>query len=512
MIVEQIDGSGAEPSGSAPDLVQLDDVSKNFGATRAVDNVTFSVSQGEIFGLVGENGAGKSTIAKMLAGVIAPDSGRILIAGQSVDFRSPNSALKAGVAMMAQEINLVPDRTVEENVLLGNIPRSGPFANQKALRQRYMQVMEQSGFNLSPTARVGGLRIADQQKVELMRALSWNAKLIIMDEPSAALTADEVTKLHESILGLRLNGTSVILVSHFLDEVLSLANRVAILRDGKLIRIGHAANESSDSLVESMVGSSLITEYSIPKTRASTEVRFKVESLSTPSLLKDVNFEIQSGEILGLAGLVGAGRSEIARAIFGVDQKSSGKVFLDGEELRINSPKQAIKQGVFMIPESRKDQGLVLSGSIRDNLVLSSLSQLSKAGITSNNKFGRVAENLASVVDLRFDSIKSPVSSLSGGNQQKILFGRAMEINPKVLIVDEPTRGVDIAAKRAIHGLLEQMAARGTSILFISSEIEEVLGVCHRTLVIHKGAVQASFTPPYNQAVIISAFFGQGGK
>lgn len=512
MTIEQVDVSGAGPVGPAPYVACLKGVSKSFGPTRAVSEVSLAIPPGEVFGLVGENGAGKSTLAKMLAGVIAPDSGQILIQGVSREFRSPYDAIHAGVAMMAQEINLVPDRSVEENVLLGNIPHVGPFPNQKGMRMRYLDVMEKSGFDLDPQARVGSLRIADQQKVELMRALSQNASLIIMDEPSAALTADEVVKLHDSIRNLSLNGTSVILVSHFLEEVLKLTTRVGIMRDGHLIRIGDTINETSDTLVESMVGRSLITEYAEAKTRSQTEVRFRVKNLSTVSLLRDIAFEIQSGEILGLAGLVGAGRSEIARAIFGVDPRSSGEISLDGERLTIKSPKQAISSGIFMIPESRKDQGLVLGGSIRDNLVLSSFAKLSSLGVTSNSKLGRVANKLAEAVDLRFGSIKDSASSLSGGNQQKILFGRAMELNPKVLIVDEPTRGVDIAAKRAIHGLLEELAAQGTSILFISSEIEEVLGVCHRTLVIHKGRVQAAFTPPYNQTEVISAFFGQGEK
>lgn len=512
MIIDHEGASGAGLQRPAPDVARFDHVSKAFGATQAVDQVSLSIDPGEVFGLVGENGAGKSTLAKMLAGVISPDSGAIVVNGIAVDFRSPFDAIRAGVAMMAQEINLVPGRSIEENVLLGNIPRRGPFPNRKAIRQRYLEIMEKSGFSLDPKLIVGNLRIADQQKVELMRALSQNANVIIMDEPSAALTADEVTKLHDSIMSLAQNGTSVILVSHFLEEVLKLTSRVGIMRDGKLIRIGDTEKESSKTLVESMVGRSLITEYSEPKKRIETQIRFQVTDLSTKSLLKNISFDIQSGEILGLAGLVGAGRTEIARAIFGVDPISSGHILLDGVSLKIDSPKKAIKSGIFMIPESRKDQGLVLVASIRDNMVLSSFNQLSTAGITSNKKLSSVATKLAQEVDLRFGTIKDPAGSLSGGNQQKILFGRAMELRPKVLIVDEPTRGVDIAAKRAIHALLEELADQGTAILFISSEIEEVLGVCHRTLVIHKGQVQASFVPPFNQAEIISAFFGQGEK
>lgn len=509
---QRIEASGAGSLDPAPDVAVLENISKAFGATQAVSDVSLSIKRAEIFGIVGENGAGKSTIAKMLSGVFGPDSGNIFISGRLATFKSPRDAINAGVAMMAQEINLVPERSVEENVLLGDIPRIGPFPNVKGIRKNYLEIMERSGFDLDPTMKVGGLRIADQQKVELMRALSGNANLIIMDEPSAALTADEVVKLHESIRSLAANGTSVLLVSHFLEEVLSLTSQIGIMRDGKLVKVVQTSGQTADTLVESMVGRSLVTEYAEPKTRQTTNVRFTVKGLSTESLLRDISFDIESGEILGLAGLVGAGRSEIARAIFGVDKCTFTELTLDGVNLKVASPKIAIDQGVFMIPESRKDQGLVLNGPIRDNLVLSSFGALANVGVISNSKLASVAGRLAAEVDLRFESLKAPAGSLSGGNQQKILFGRALEIKPKVLIVDEPTRGVDIAAKRAIHGLLEELAASGTAILFISSEIEEVLGVCHRTLVIHKGRIQGSFTPPYNQTEIISAFFGRGSS
>lgn len=493
-----------------PNVVELRNISKAFGATQAVTDVSLNVTAGLVLGVVGENGAGKSTLSKMIAGVISPDSGELIINGEKRNFRSPHDAINAGVAMMAQEITLVPERTVEENVLLGNLPHLGPFPRKKMMREKYREVMEQSGFDLDPAMKVGALRIADQQKVELMRALSRNANVIIMDEPSAALTADEVAKLHSAIQNLSAHGTAVLLVSHYLEEVLKLTSQVAIMRDGKLIRVGNTEEETSGSLVASMVGKSLSTEYAEPKSWVETPVRLRIKDLSTPDLLKNVSFDIGQGEILGLAGLVGAGRTEIARAIFGADKRSSGEIILDGKSLDITSPKKAISSGIFMIPESRKDQGLVLNGSIRDNLVLASIPHLAHLGVTSNRKFAEVAGKLAELVDLRFDSLKDPASSLSGGNQQKILFGRAVELAAPLLIVDEPTRGVDIAAKRAIHGLLEELAKTGTSILFISSDIEEVLGVCHRTLVVFKGQIQGEYTPPYDQAKIVAAFFGQG--
>ena len=495
---------------STPIVASTVGITKSYGPTKAVRDVSIDIPRGAIIGLVGENGAGKSTIAKMLAGVISPDSGQLIINGVERSFRGPYEAIRAGVAMMAQEITLVPDRSVEENVLLGNLPRKGVFPLKKKMRERYLHIMKESGFDLDPNLRVGGLRIADQQKVELMRALSQQAQLIIMDEPSAALTVDEVTKLHGSIRNLAAQGTSVLLVSHFLEEVLALTSLVAVMRDGELIRYSETKNETADSLVASMVGKSLSTEYGETKTGPTGPIKFSIQNVSTSDHLSDISFDIRGGEILGLAGLVGAGRTEIARAIYGVDQISAGEIVLEGRALKIRSPQQAIKLGIFMIPESRKDQGLVLTGSIGDNLLLASMSKLATFGITSSSKLSKVATKLSQAIDLRFGSLKDSASSLSGGNQQKILFGRVLDLQPSVLIVDEPTRGVDIAAKRAIHALLEELAIKGTAILFISSEIEEVLGVCHRTIVIHKGRTHGEFVPPYNKTEVISAFFGQG--
>ena len=493
-----------------PIVASLVGLTKSYGPTQAVREMSLDVPRGAIVGLVGENGAGKSTLAKILAGVVSPDSGRLIIDGTEQNFRGPYDAIRAGVAMMAQEITLVPDRTIEENVLLGNLPRIGAFPLKKKMRERYLGIMENSGFDLDPNLCVGDLRIADQQKVELMRALSQQAQLIVMDEPSAALTADEVMKLHGSIRKLTSQGTAVVLVSHFLEEVLALTSLVAVMRDGELIQFTETKNETADSLVSAMVGKSLSTEYAEIKTVKSGQTKLSVRNMSTAGHLKDVSFNIKSGEILGLAGLVGSGRSEIARAIYGVDRISAGEIALDDRVLDIDSPQQAINAGIFMVPESRKDQGLVLNSSIRDNLLLASFSELAAYGITSNSKFGEAASRLSSLVDLRFGNLKDPASSLSGGNQQKILFGRVLQVQPSVLIVDEPTRGVDIATKRSIHALLDEMAAAGTAILFISSEIEEVLGVCHRTIVIHKGQTHGEFVPPYYKTEVISAFFGQG--
>lgn len=496
---------------ASPPVLEARNIVKSFGATRAVRDVSLSIPAQSVFGLVGENGAGKSTLAKVFAGVHSADSGEIVLAGEVVSFKSPHEGIRGGVSMMAQEIMLVPDATVEENILLGSIPRRGIFPNRRAMRRRYQELVALTQFDLDPQAKVSSLRIADQQKVEIMRALSQDARLIIMDEPSAALTADEVVRLHESIRKIVDGGATVLLISHFLEEVLSLTDQVAIMRDGELVRVSDTKSETVDSLVSGMVGRSLETDYAHVARAEDRPVRLSVHGLTRAPAVMDVSFDVRAGEIVGLAGLIGSGRTEIARCIFGADRLTSGEVLVDGQDVTPRSPKAAISRGIFMVPESRKEQGLVLGSSIADNLTLASITELARGGITSSRRVKDTARRLAEKVDLRFTSIAQSAGSLSGGNQQKILFGRAVEVDPVVLIVDEPTRGVDIAAKRGIHATLQQMADQGLAVVFISSEIDEVLGVCNRVLVIHRGRIQAEFEPPYNQEAVLAAFFGKGG-
>lgn len=495
---------------SAPDpVVRARGIVKSFGATRAVRGVSLDIPRGAIVGLVGENGAGKSTLARVIAGVYAPDEGVIEIAGQPRHLRDPHEGIRAGVSLVAQEIALVPEATVEENVLLGSLPRRGPLLDRRALRRRFQEIAELTQFDIAPDARVSRLRIADQQKVEIMRALSLEALLVVMDEPSTALTADEIERLHHSIREMSRRGTAVLLISHFLEEVLELTSHVGIMRDGELVRQGPTSAEIVETLVAGMVGRALATDYEEMKEQASGPVRLAVRGLTRPGALSDVSFDVRSGEILGLAGLIGAGRTEIARCIFGADERSAGEVTVDGEPANATHPAEAIAKGIFMIPESRKDQGLLLGASVTDNLMLASLRRYSRAGWLAGSAMRARAAILAEEVDLRFQTVDQHVGTLSGGNQQKLLFGRARDVAPKVLIVDEPTRGVDIAAKRAIHTKLLELAAEGMAILFISSEIEEIFGVCSRLLVIHRGQVHAEFKAPYRQEDVIAAFFGQ---
>ena len=494
-------------------LVQLNNITKSFGATKAVKDASISFSTGQIIGLVGENGAGKSTLAKIIAGVYSADSGSISLDGSTVNFKSPFEALNAGVAMMAQEIMLIPEATVEVNIFMGNLPSKGWFPDKVKMREEFTKLNDLTGFALKPDVKVSSLRLADQQKVEIMRSIARNSKLIIMDEPSASLTADEVERLHNTVKELVNRGITVLLISHFLEEVLKLTETVIVMRDGEVVRSGPTSDETVETLVSGMVGRTLETRYFESESRASSRVLLKVDRISN-KVLQNISFEIKEGEILGLAGLIGSGRSEIARAIFGADQISSGKILVEGKEISLRSPAEVIASGIYMIPENRKEQGLFLNASSVDNMLISTLETRSRFSFISKNFLTKTAILLAKNIDLRFTNINQLAVSLSGGNQQKLLFGRAVEVSPKILIVDEPTRGVDIAAKRAIHKILIELAKKGTAILFISSEIEEVLGVSDRVLVINRGSVQSEFKKPFDQTSVVAAFFGQttGGK
>lgn len=489
-------------------LVRLHEVSKSFGATKAVKNVSVGLPAAQIIGLVGENGAGKSTLAKMIAGVYSPDEGIIEFNGQSVEFKSPYEALKTGVSMMAQEIMLIPEATVEDNIFSGDMPARGPFPDRKKIRSEFEKLNTLTGFSLKPDVKVSSLRLADQQKVEIMRSIARNTRLIIMDEPSASLTVDEVARLHKTIKELASQGVTILLISHFLEEVLEITETVIIMRDGEVVRSGPTNLETVDTLVAGMVGRSLETRYFETQSASNNKVAISVNSICN-SFLTDVSLEIHEGEILGLAGLIGSGRTEIARAIYGADRISSGQIVVQGNRLENSGPSVAIANGIFMVPESRKEEGLFLEASITDNMMISTLDSRASKKFLKKVKLDKAAVDLAEKVDLRYTNIHQSAISLSGGNQQKILFGRAIEISPKILIVDEPTRGVDIAAKRAIHQTLLNLAKQGIAILFISSEIEEVLGVADRVLVIHRGKVQAEFSSPFDQTSVMAAFFGQ---
>ena len=472
---------------SRPVYLELRELSKHFGGVRALDGVTLSVPKGSVHALVGENGAGKSTLGRIVAGALAPDGGAVRLDGSDVSFRSPREALDHGVAAIAQEPSIVPHLTVAQNVFLGTEPRNAGFIRRRRLDRAYAALAESAGFDLPGAMSAGRLRTSEQQKVEILRALSRDAQLIVMDEPTAALGAQETQHLHEIVLRLAAAGRTIVLISHFLGEVLELADDVTVLRDGRLVKTAPTADETEASLVEAMLGRSLTSTFP-PKNAPADDapVVLSVRGLSAPGV-EAATFDLRAGEILGLAGLVGAGRTELARAIFGAARIASGEVVLGSGAALGRSPRRSLRAGLALIPESRKDDGLLFLRSSLENATLSRLGALSTAGVVRRRRERRAGRDVLERCGVRGASFSAPVSALSGGNQQKVLLARVLLCQPDVVIADEPTRGVDVGAKRAIYDFLTGLAEEGLGVLLISSELEEVIGLSHRVVVMRLG-------------------------
>ena len=475
--------------------VELRAVSKRYGGVQAVNSVDLTIARGAVHALVGANGAGKSTLGKLICGAASPDSGTLLVHGRPVDLSSPRSALGLGLARISQEIAVVPARSVLDNVFLGQVPhRPGGFVDSAAMRRRYRALTERTDLSLPSGALVRHLNLADQQRVEILRAAARDAELIVMDEPTAALTRAESVQLMATITDLAASGTTIVLVSHFLEDVLAVSDAVTILRDGEVVRSGPTASETTASLVEGMLGASADAAFPTQR-RAGDDATpaLKVVGLGRKNVLTDISFEVRPGEILGISGLMGSGRSELLRAIFGADRRTSGTIEVSGRRVRNRSPREAVRSGVAMVPESRKLQGLHLPHSLRHNVTLPHLQSLSGLGVVRRRR----ERNLASAVLRRLgvqpqdDSVAA--YALSGGNQQRLLFAKWLARTPSVLLADEPTRGVDVGGKSSIYRLLDELAADGIAVVFVSSEIEELLGLAHRVLVMKAGRITAEF-------------------
>jgi rhamnose transport system ATP-binding protein len=491
--------------------VELADISKSFGGVRALDEVSLTITRGSIHALVGENGAGKSTLGKIISGVLAPDRGQLQLKGEPVTFHSPREAIAKGIVLIAQELSVVPALSVAENVFLGSEPQRGGFVARRALRRRYADLAATAGFELPGDLRGRALKTADQQKVEILRALSRNAELIVMDEPTAALSRPDAERLHEVIRRLASGGTTVVLVSHFLREVAELADEVTILRDGRLVRTAPAAQETVETMLSAMLGRSLGTAF--PKRRpAAKQAKVVLEAREVSAEgVHGVSLEVKEGEIVGLAGLVGSGRTELARGLCQAQRLTAGTVTTAGvsRPSRQSTPRTALKRGLAMIPESRKEQGLLLGRPIGENVSLASLARLSKLGMVRRGQERQAVANVLTQVGVKIPTQQAPVSTLSGGNQQKALFARILLAGPRVLVADEPTRGVDVGAKRAIYDLLTELAADGLGVLFISEDTEEILGLAHRVLVMRGGRIVAELTDDaMTEAAILAAAFG----
>ena len=497
------------PKGAGSVLLACRGLAKAFGSTLALDDVSLEVRVGSVHAFVGENGAGKSTLGKIIAGVTSPDRGGMDLRGHRVAFSSPRHARQHGISQVAQELALVPRMSVADNVFLGVEPRRAGFVDRRELAARYERLVDEAGFHLPAEVPVGQLAVAQQQEVEILRALASEADLIVFDEPTAALSGDEAERLHDIVRGLIARGRSAILISHFLAEVLELADTVTILRDGRVVRTSAAADETEDSLVSGMLGRSLGGIY--PKRRpapAQAPVILRVRDLVAPGV-NGVSLDVRAGEIVGLAGLIGAGRSALAHAIFGRVPIRSGAIEVGGRR-PWRDPRGALRAGVAFIPESRKTQGLMLARPVRENVSLASLGSVSRWGWVRRRLERRgVAHALErSTVQA---AAEQPAGTLSGGNQQKLLFARAVLVGPRLLIADEPTRGVDVGAKRAIYEQLARFAAEGVGILLISSELEEILGLAHRVVVMRAGSVSGAIAgDEMTEAAILRAAFATG--
>jgi ABC-type sugar transport system ATPase subunit len=502
----------AEPAAQARPRVGVEarGISKRYRGARALENVSVAIAPGEIHALVGENGAGKSTLGKIIAGAVAPDDGEIVINGDSVSLRSPRDAIQRGIAIIDQELATVPAMSVLDNVFLGSEQTRGLLLDADAQRRRLRELAERIGFTTDPRTRAGSLRVADQQKIEILRALVRDARLIIMDEPTAALSRVEADRLISIARELRDDGVTVVFVSHTLEDVLALSDTITVLKDGRHVKTTPAAQETVESLVTSMLGRSV--DLVFPDQRVlgpSAPVRLKVGGLTRAPAFADVSFEIREGEIVGLAGLVGSGRSEIARAVFGADP-AHGEVALDGRDMGSRSPAKAIAAGIAMLPESRKEQGLAMHRSVSENVTMVHLDQVCRNGILRRRQERELVGEMLRKVDARASSSAMSVSALSGGNQQKVALAKWLVRPPKLLIADEPTRGVDVGAKLAIYRLICDLAADGVAVLLISSELEEVMGLAHRVLVVRNGRIVAEHAgdEANEEAIMRSAFGG----
>lgn len=475
-------------------LLEMRGISKRFGATQALKEVNFAVDRGEVVGLLGENGAGKSTLIKILAGVHQKDAGEILIDGIPVSINTPADAQRLGIAVIYQELNLTPNQTVAENVFLHHMQlRSGLLGKLGLIDRRRRErdtlaLLDQLGIHgLDPNRKVGELSVAFQQLTEIAKALALDARLIVMDEPTSALPDEEVKHLFEIVQRLRERGLGVVFVSHRLNEVRAICDRVVVLRDGHNAGGMPIAEATDERIIALMVGRAIENLY--PKRSSEPgPVVLEVEGLTRRGVIEDISFAVRSGEVVGLAGLVGSGRTEVARAIFGADPLTRGTVKLDGKPVRIRSPQDALSLGIGYLPEDRKVQGLVLGMSVRHNLALTVLRQLALGGQLVNwARVNEVALAHAQEVHLRPMRVDIPVNALSGGNQQKVVLGKWLAAQLRVLILDEPTRGIDVGAKAEIHALIDELAHRGMAIILISSELPEVLAMSDRILVMCEG-------------------------
>ena len=497
-------------------LLALEGVSKRFGPVTALENISFEISRGEIIGLAGENGAGKSTLMKILGGVIAPSAGRILVDGAETHFQNVRQSMAAGIAFVHQELNSFSNLNVAANILIGREPRNGPFnlfVDQKQAEELVRPILQKLRADFEPSTTVEKLSIAQRQLVEIARALSMDARLVIMDEPTSSLTLNESNRLLEIVKELRADGVSVIFITHRLNEIVEIADRVIVLRDGKFAGSLKQRDISPAAIINLMIGRALQTLY-VPPAGAFKGAGLTLKGVRTHSFpAQEVDLTVHTGEILGLAGLIGAGRSELARAIFGIDPLLAGDILIDGQNVRPDSPRKAMAAGLALVPEDRKQSGLLLEESISENIALANWPSFSGRGFVDLQMLDDHAKLQVSDFDIHAMGPESVVGELSGGNQQKVVLAKWLPRRPSVLICDEPTRGVDVGARHEIYARLRKASDEGAAVLLISSDMEEVLGVSDRIAVMHEGSVSGFLErKDFSEQNVLQLAIGRAGQ
>lgn len=491
-------------------LLEMNNISKHFPGVQALDGVSFKLKKGQVFAIVGENGAGKSTLIKILSGSYTNDHGEIKIEGKKINIRNPFHAMQLGINTIYQETSLVPEITVAENIFLGRQPMKGGKLRWKQMFDEAQKVLDDLSINLNPKSIVSNLSVAQQQLIEIAKAFSREAKIIIMDEPTSAITVDDTENLFNIIRGIVKKDTSVIYISHRLKEIFQIAEMVTVLRDGKTVTTMKVSDTSESDIVKYMIGRDIGDIFGEKSYSATEEIILDVKNISRIGYFRDISFNLKKGEILGFAGLVGAGRSEIVRSIFGLDKLDGGEIFVAGQKVNIKNSTDGINKGIAFVSEDRRIESIIQGFTVRENITILLLKEvLSKVGLINAKKEAKLATKYVEEFSIKTPSIEQLVMNLSGGNQQKVALAKCLSTSPRILILDEPTKGIDVGAKKEIHTLIKELAKSGMGVIVVSSELPEIIGMCHRVLVIREGKLIKQFgKDELNEEVLMHAAVG----